>query len=125
TALGERSRFVGSVNSTSGKTWAGYRASQIGYGRSNLLPGWADAESLIHQNRPQMQMQTNEELIMARYTVEALERFMVRTTYRHIDAANAAEAEAICRRGDAAYHNTEIDEGSETWVDTVTVSEEG
>lgn len=59
---------------------------------------------------------------MPRYWVEALEKFIVRTTY-YVEATSAAEAEKISRAGDAAYERSWIEEGDEAWLETVSVDE--
>ena len=57
---------------------------------------------------------------MPKYRVEALEKFVVRTVY-HGDADDPAEAEALCKSGDAAYGDKTIEEGDEEWIETVSV----
>jgi hypothetical protein len=59
---------------------------------------------------------------MPRYEVEALEKFIVRTFY-HVEAANAEEAEALCKAGKVAYDDKTIEEGDEEWLETVSVEE--
>ena len=59
---------------------------------------------------------------MPTYQVEALEKFVVRTVY-HVDAADADEAELLCRSGKGAYDLTSIEEGDEEWLETVSVEE--
>jgi hypothetical protein len=57
---------------------------------------------------------------MPRYRVEALENFVVRTFY-HVEAVDEEEAEALCKAGEVAYHDKEIDEGDEERIETVSV----
>jgi hypothetical protein len=59
---------------------------------------------------------------MPQYRVEALEKFIVRTIY-HVDAADPEEAEALCKAGEIGYHDKEIEEGDEEWIETVSVEE--
>ena len=47
---------------------------------------------------------------MPKYRVEALEKFVVRTTY-YVEAKNAKQAEALCREGKVAYEDKVIEEG--------------
>lgn len=58
-----------------------------------------------------------------RYRVEALEKFVVRTTY-YVDAKNRRQAEALCREGKVAYDDKVIEEGDEEWIETVSVTPE-
>ena len=51
-----------------------------------------------------------------KYRVEALEKFVVRTTYD-------VEAEALCKSGQVAYDDKTIEEGDEEWLETVSVEE--
>lgn len=60
---------------------------------------------------------------MPRYTVEALEKFVVRTFYRDVEAPDAKAAEQLCRSGDVAYDEKQIEEGDEEWLETVSVEE--
>ena len=57
---------------------------------------------------------------MPKYRVEALEKFVVRTTY-YVDAKDRKEAEALCRAGKVAYDDSSIEEGDEEWLKTVAV----
>ena len=57
---------------------------------------------------------------MPKYRVEALEKFVVRTVY-HVEADDPAEAEALCKSGDAAYDDKAVEEGDEEWIETVSV----
>jgi hypothetical protein len=59
---------------------------------------------------------------MPRFRVEALEKFVVRT-FNHVEAADADEAEALCKAGEVAYDDKIIEEGDEEWVETVSVEE--
>jgi hypothetical protein len=57
---------------------------------------------------------------MPRYRVEALEKFVVRTTY-HVEAKSKRQAESLCRDGKVAYDEKTIEEGDEEWLETVSV----
>lgn len=57
---------------------------------------------------------------MPRYRVEALEKFVVRTTY-YVEATSRKQAETLCRTGKVAYDNSTIEEGDEEWLETVSV----
>jgi len=57
---------------------------------------------------------------MPQYRVEALEKFVVRTTY-HVAARSPKRAEALCRAGKVAYDDKTIEEGDEEWLETVSV----
>ena len=57
---------------------------------------------------------------MPRFRVEALEKFIVRTTYM-VDAENPQQAEQKCKAGDVAYDHAKIEEGDEEWLETVSV----
>jgi len=57
---------------------------------------------------------------MPQYRVEALEKFIVRTTY-HVEARNKKAAETLCRMGLVAYDEKSIEEGDEEWIKTVSV----
>ena len=59
---------------------------------------------------------------MPKYRVEALEKFVVRTTY-FVDAKNEKEAAKLCKAGKVAYDDSEIEEGDEVWLETVSVEE--
>lgn len=59
---------------------------------------------------------------MPRYRVEALEKFVVRTEYV-VEAANAQQAEALCKSGEVAYDEKTTEEGDEEWLETVSVEE--
>ncbi|MFO0906851.1 MAG: hypothetical protein U0835_00525 [Isosphaeraceae bacterium] len=61
---------------------------------------------------------------MPRYTVTALEKFVVRTVYAAIEAAGPEEAERIVRDGQASYDSHAIEEGGEEYLETVSVEEE-
>ena len=56
------------------------------------------------------------------FELEALEKFLVSTTY-YVEAANAQEAEALCRAGKIAYEHSSIEEGDEEWIETVSITE--
>ena len=57
---------------------------------------------------------------MARYRVEALEKFIVRTTY-YVEADDAQQAELLCKSGETAYDKSSIEEGDEEWLETVSI----
>jgi len=57
---------------------------------------------------------------MPQYKVEALEKFVVRTTY-YVQARNRKAAEVLCRMGQVAYEDKTIEEGDEEWIKTVSV----
>ena len=57
---------------------------------------------------------------MPKYRVEALEKFVVRTIY-HVEANTPEEAEALCKEGEIAYDDKEIEEGDEEWLKTLSV----
>jgi hypothetical protein len=59
---------------------------------------------------------------MRTYTVEALEKFIVRTSYT-VEADSPEQAEALCKSGNAAYDESEIEEGDEEWLETVSIEE--
>jgi hypothetical protein len=58
-----------------------------------------------------------------RYRVEALEKFLVRTTY-FVEAGGPGEAERLCRDGRVAYEKHQIEEGDDEWIETLSVDEE-
>jgi hypothetical protein len=57
---------------------------------------------------------------MPQYRVEALEKFVVRTTY-YVEAKSPKQAEALCKAGQVAYDDKTIEEGDEEWLETVSV----
>jgi hypothetical protein len=57
---------------------------------------------------------------MSKYRVEALERFIVRTTY-YAEAKSPKQAEKLCKAGKVAYDAKTIEEGDEEWLETVSV----
>lgn len=59
---------------------------------------------------------------MPKYRVEALEKFVVRTTY-HVEAKSRKQAKALCKGGKVAYDASTIEEGDEEWLETVSVEE--
>jgi len=61
---------------------------------------------------------------MPKFTVEALEKFVVRTVYRDVEANNAEEAEALCKAGSVGYDTHSVEEGDEEWLKTVSVEQE-
>jgi hypothetical protein len=62
---------------------------------------------------------------MAQYRIEALEKFIVRTTYT-VEAGSPEEAEKLCKAGKVAYDDKSIEEGDEEWLEIRTVPlEEG
>ena len=60
---------------------------------------------------------------MPRYRVEALEKFLVRTTY-FVEARDAGEAERLCRAGKVPYESHQIAEGDDEWIETLSVGED-
>ena len=60
---------------------------------------------------------------MKRYTVVAIEKFLVRTAYRGVAAESPEKAEKVCRDGNAAYDAKEILEGDEEWLQTESTEE--
>jgi len=59
---------------------------------------------------------------MPKYRVEALEKFVVWTTYC-VEAESPKQAEALCKSGQVAYDDKAIEEGDEEWLETVSVEE--
>lgn len=57
---------------------------------------------------------------MPQYEVEALEKFVVRTTY-FVEAETPQQAEQLCKSGNVAYDTKAIEEGDEEWLETVSV----
>jgi len=57
---------------------------------------------------------------MPKYHVEALEKFVVRTTYL-VEADSPEQAEQRCKSGDVAYDTKTIEEGDEEWIQTVSI----
>lgn len=57
---------------------------------------------------------------MPRYEVEALEKFVVRTTFI-VEADSPKQAEQLCKSGEVAYDDKAIEEGDEEWLETVSV----
>lgn len=57
---------------------------------------------------------------MPQFRVNALEKFLVKTTYL-VTAADAGQAERLCKDGAAAYEQASIKEGDEVWVETLSV----
>lgn len=57
---------------------------------------------------------------MPQYEVEALEKFVVRTTY-FVEAESPQQAEQLCKSGNVAYDTKAIEEGDEEWLETVPV----
>ena len=47
---------------------------------------------------------------MPRFDVEALEKFVVRTVYRSVEAPNRQMAEVRCQNGDVGYDEKTIDQ---------------
>ena len=60
---------------------------------------------------------------MPRYSVTALEKFVVRTVYDDVEAKTSEEAVELCKRGKVAYDRSEIEEGDEEWIRVVDVEE--
>lgn len=61
---------------------------------------------------------------MPKYTVEALEKFVVHTTYYNVEASSPEEAAKRCMSGKEAYDEKEIEDGDEEWIETLSVEEE-
>lgn len=61
------------------------------------------------------------------YEIEALEKFVVRTTYKGVKARSEAEAEWLVRNGKVGYDDKEIEEGDEEFIsiEETTLMEEG
>jgi hypothetical protein len=57
---------------------------------------------------------------MKTFRVEALEKFVMRTTY-YVQAESAQEAEERCKGGHESYEHKEVDEGDEECLGTVEV----
>jgi len=57
------------------------------------------------------------------YEIEALEKFVVRTRYRDVEARNAEEAERLVRSGEVAYDRNEVEGGDDEYLETVSVEE--
>jgi hypothetical protein len=60
--------------------------------------------------------------IMPRFRVDALEKFLVRTTY-YVDAKSKKEAERLCKSGKVSYEDSKTQEGDEEWIETTEVEE--
>jgi len=56
------------------------------------------------------------------YRVDALEKFIVRTTY-YVDAKSEEQAEELCKAGHVSYDRMTIEEGDEEWIETLGVEE--
>lgn len=63
-----------------------------------------------------------EALVVPKFRVEALEKFIVRTVY-HVEADCRDDTEALCKSGEVAYDDKSIEEGDEEWIETVSVEE--
>jgi hypothetical protein len=61
---------------------------------------------------------------MASFRVDALEKFLVRTTY-WVEAAHGEEAERLCRSGGVPYESHTIEEGDEEWIETLSIESTG
>jgi hypothetical protein len=57
---------------------------------------------------------------MPKYHVEALEKFVVRTTYL-VEANCPEQAEQLCKSGNVAYDSKSTEEGDEEWLETVSI----
>jgi hypothetical protein len=60
---------------------------------------------------------------LKRFDVVAVEKFLVRTTYRNVLAEDGHEAKRRCKEGQEAYEDKEILEGDEIWVRTESITE--
>jgi hypothetical protein len=54
---------------------------------------------------------------MPSYRVEALERFIHRTTY-YVEADSPEEAERLAKAGGISYEDSVVEEGDEEWLNT-------
>ena len=54
----------------------------------------------------------------------SIEKFVVRTVYKGVEAHDASEAESLCREGEVGYDEKHIEEGDEEWLKTVSVEQE-
>lgn len=61
---------------------------------------------------------------MPRFTVVAIEKFKVRTTYLAVEAQSEKEAEVIVMGGYAAYDSHRILDGDEEYVGTESIERE-
>lgn len=61
---------------------------------------------------------------MPKFRVEALERFLVWTVYRDVEASDAASAEQRCKAGEVPYDKFSNEEGDDQWVQTLEVKEQ-
>lgn len=57
---------------------------------------------------------------MPKYEVEALEKFIVRTTY-FVETDSPEQAEQLCKSGNVAYDSKTIEDGDEEWIETVSI----
>lgn len=57
---------------------------------------------------------------MPQFCVTALEKFLVKTTYV-VTAADAEQAEQLCKEGAVSYEQVHIEEGDDAWVETLSV----
>lgn len=57
---------------------------------------------------------------MPSFRIEALEKFVVRTTY-FVEADSPEQAEQLCKSGNVAYDSKSTEEGDEEWLETVSV----
>ena len=71
-------------------------------------------------SNPFAQTTTDRKIIMPRFRIEALEKFVVRTVY-FVDADDPEQAEALCKSSQIAYEQKTIEEGDEEWLETVSV----
>ncbi len=62
---------------------------------------------------------------MPRYELECLEKFLVRTVYRGVDADSPEEALGRVKYGEVGYDQKEIEEGDEEFIECVYCIEEG
>ena len=60
---------------------------------------------------------------MPKFRVVLIEKFVVRTTYEAVEAADHDEAEQLAIAGKAAYDNHEILEGDEEFIRMESVEE--
>jgi hypothetical protein len=59
---------------------------------------------------------------MPLYSVVALEKFLVETTYE-VEADSEREAILMIKAGEVAYDDKEIQEGDEEYIETISIEE--
>ena len=58
----------------------------------------------------------------SKFRVEALERFTVRTVYENVVANDKDAAIKRCQNGEESYDSHRIEEGEESWLESVSVT---